>query len=107
MADGNRLDDAAVEQRLAHLDDILGQLERIPGRTAELALEVADTLAEVYGEALARMCGHVGGLDALCRDELLRHLLVLHHLHPEPTEVRVAEALDDLRAGGVQVRLVG
>jgi hypothetical protein len=105
MADTGRLDDAAVEARLARLDDMLAQLERIPGRTAELALDVADTLIEVYGEAVARLCGHTGdGLDGLCRDELLRHLLLLHHLHPEPTEARVAGALDDLRAGGVQVR---
>ena len=108
MADGFRLDDSAVEARLARIDEVLGQLERIPGRTAELALEVADTLADVYGEALARICSHVGGgLDALCEDELLRHLLVLHRLHPEPTESRVAGALDQLRAGGVQARLVG
>ncbi|SCL34012.1 hypothetical protein GA0070624_4880 [Micromonospora rhizosphaerae] len=100
--DVRRLDDAAVEPRLARLDDVLGQLERIPGRTAELAMEAVETLTEVYGEALARVADLAAGsprlLDGLTGDELLRHLLLLHCIHPDPAERRVARALDDLRA---------
>jgi hypothetical protein len=110
MADPARLDDEAVEGRLGRLDDVLGQLECIPGRTAELALEAIELLADVYGEALGRMCDRVsrdaGVRAALNQDELLRHLLVLHRLHPEPTEARVARALDDLRGHGVDAELV-
>jgi len=112
--DAHRLDDAAVEKRLARLDDLLDQLEQIPGRTAELAVEAVETLLEVYGEALARVTTCAGGssdvLDALTGDELVRHLLLLHRIHPHPVEERVARAVDDVRAQlrsqGADVELV-
>ncbi|MEU2615534.1 NifU family protein [Micromonospora sp. NPDC007271] len=110
-----RLDDAAVEPRLARLDAVLGQLEQTPGRTAELALEAVELLTEVYGEALARVTDLAAdgprALDRLTGDELLRHLLLLHRIHPDPPERRVARAVDDLRpqvrAQGGEITLVG
>ncbi|MFE9690143.1 hypothetical protein [Micromonospora sp. NPDC005806] len=113
--DIRRLDDAAVEPRLARLDAVLGQLEQTPGRTAELALEAAELLTEVYGEALARVtelaADSTQALDRLTGDELLRHLLLLHRIHPDPLDRRVARAVDDLRpqlrAQGAEIALVG
>ncbi|MFR9775709.1 hypothetical protein ACL02O_06575 [Micromonospora sp. MS34] len=110
-----RLDDAAVEPRLAHLDAVLGQLEQTPGRTAELALAAVAILTEVYGEALARVTDLAAGnphvLDRLAGDDLLRHLLLLHGIHPDPLDRRVARAIDDLRpqlrAQGTEIALVG
>ena len=110
-----RLDDAAVEPRLARLDALLGQLEQTPGRTAEVALAAVELLTEVYGEALARVTDLAAGdphlLAGLTGDELLRHLLLLHRLHPDPPERRVARAVDDLRpqlrAQGAEIALVG
>ncbi|MET8093781.1 hypothetical protein [Micromonospora sp. NPDC005220] len=110
-----RLDDAAVEPRLARLDAVLAQLEQTPGRTAELALEAVETLTEVYGEALARVTDLAAGsprtLDQLTGDELLRHLLLLHRVHPDPLDRRVARAVDDLRpqlqAQGAEIALIG
>ncbi|MFU8871616.1 hypothetical protein [Micromonospora sp. SL4-19] len=110
-----RLDDAAVEPRLTRLDAALGQLEQTPGRTAELALEAVEILTEVYGEALARVTDLAAddrrALDRLADDELLRHLLLLHRIHPDPVERRVARAVDDLRpqlrARGAEIALVG
>jgi Fe-S cluster biogenesis protein NfuA len=93
------LDDVAVEERLARLDDVLGQLERIPGATAALALEAVQALTEVYGAALARVVDVASPavLESFDRDELLRHLMVLHGLHPHPVEHRVQAALDRVR----------
>ncbi|MFD2764912.1 hypothetical protein [Micromonospora eburnea] len=113
--DVQRLDDAAVEPRLARLDAVLGQLEQTPGRTAELALEAVELLTGVYGEALARVTDLAAAsppaLDRLTGDELLRHLLLLHRIHPDPVERRVAGAVDDLRpqlrAQGAEIALVG
>ncbi|MBM0225393.1 MULTISPECIES: NifU family protein [Micromonospora] len=113
--DVQRLDDAAVEPRLARLDAVLGQLEQTPGRTAELALEAVEMLTEVYGEALARVtdlaADSTRALDRLTEDELLRHLLLLHHIHPDPLDRRVARAVDDLRpqlrTHGAEIALVG
>ncbi|MDZ5442354.1 hypothetical protein U2F26_06355 [Micromonospora sp. 4G57] len=113
--DDQRLDDAAVEPRLARLNAVLGQLEQTPGRTAELALEAVEMLTEVYGEALARVtdlaADSTRALDRLTEDELLRHLLLLHHIHPDPLDRRVARAVDDLRpqlrTHGAEIALVG
>ncbi|MFJ8577897.1 hypothetical protein [Micromonospora sp. NPDC093277] len=113
--DVQRLDDGAVEPRLARLDTVLGQLEQTPGRTAELALEAVELLTGVYGEALARVTDLVAdsgpALDRLTADELLRHLLLLHRIHPDPLDRRVARAVDDLRpqlrTQGAEITLVG
>jgi Fe-S cluster biogenesis protein NfuA len=96
-----RLDDGAVEARLAWLDGVLAQLEKMPGRTAELALEIIGVLTEVYGEALTRVTAIAAGsprlLDGLTGDELLRHMLLLHRIHPDPPQRRVARVIEDLR----------
>lgn len=113
--DVRRLDDAAIEPRLSRLDALLGQLEQTPGRTAELALDAVEILTEVYGEALARVTDVAGNtphaLDRLAGDELLGHLLLLHRIHPDPLERRVARAVDDLRpqlrAQGAEIALIG
>jgi Fe-S cluster biogenesis protein NfuA len=110
-----RLDDASVRERLARLDDLLGQVEQIPGPSGELALEAVSALATVYGEALARAVAHASSapavVEAFTGDELLGHLLVLHDIHPDPVERRVARALDGLRSAlrqrGADVELVG
>ena len=110
-----RLDDAAVRERLTRLDELLAQVEAIPGPSGELALDAVSALAEVYGEALARAvtCANDAPdvLAALTGDELLGHLLVLHGVHPDPVERRVTHALDELRPAlqerGGDVELAG
>lgn len=105
MADGTaearapgRLDDAAVEERLARLDELLAGLEQVPGPTAEAALECVQALTEVYGEGLARVLGWIGpGVTARCVDDpLVRHLMVLHELHPHPVEQRVRQVIEEI-----------
>jgi Fe-S cluster biogenesis protein NfuA len=93
----DRLDADAVEQRLRRLDGVLAQLEQIPGRTAELAMGAVELLLDVYAE--------------LTEDDLVRHLLVLHGLHPDPPRERVGRAVAELGAvvarHGATVELVG
>jgi Fe-S cluster biogenesis protein NfuA len=107
----DRLDDAAVRERLIGLDDLLDRVEQIPGPAGELALEAVAALAEVYGEALARALALTADPGAFVADELLGHLLVLHGLHPDPVDRRVARALDEmapaLRERGGEVALTG
>ncbi|GAA4858802.1 MULTISPECIES: NifU family protein [Saccharopolyspora] len=107
-----RVDDAGVRERLARIDELLGQVEQAPGPAARIALDAVSALAEVYGEALARAVEQAGAArEPLLADELVGHLLVLHDLHPDPPERRVARALDALRpelaARGVEVALLG
>jgi Fe-S cluster biogenesis protein NfuA len=110
MADANRLDDPAVEHRLGRLDALLDQLQHTPGRTAEVGLEAVETVLEVYGEALSRVTERLGAGPELTGDELLRHLLLLHHIHPDGTQERIGRAVrdagDQLRRRGARVELV-
>ncbi|WP_330460957.1 NifU family protein [Streptomyces sp. NBC_00820] len=94
-----RLADPAVEARLAHLDQLLAELESVPGPATRSAIESVQLLTEVYGEALARVMDHADGQLAgrLADDELLGHLFVLHAIHPEPVERRAARAVERLR----------
>lgn len=108
-----RPDEGAVAGLLARLDETLERLEGTPGATAETALDAVTMLTEVYGEALSRMMAHISGDAAasLVEDDLVGHLLVLHDLHPEPLERRVARTLErlrpDLKRRGLDAELVG
>ncbi|MEU5598001.1 NifU family protein [Streptomyces sp. NPDC020298] len=112
MADGTRLDEASLAARLARLDDLLEHLEETPGPTAREALEAVRALTEVYGEALARILDRAQAPLAgeMAEDELLAHLMVLHGIHPEPVEVRVAREVErlggELRERGGDLELV-
>ena len=91
-----------MRERLTRLDGLLEQVEAIPSPSGEIALVAVSALAEVYGEALARAVAYASEtvpelLPAITGDELLGHLLVMHGIHPDPVERRVAHALDQLR----------
>ncbi|MBE1532186.1 NifU family protein [Actinomadura algeriensis] len=119
MADGRREDrrlgEGDVAERLTRIEEALAALERTPGRTAESALDTVATLAEVYGEALARVMDRAAHdarlVSALTDDDLVGHLLALHDVHPAPVEERVARALADIReqlgSHGADVELDG
>jgi Fe-S cluster biogenesis protein NfuA/nitrite reductase/ring-hydroxylating ferredoxin subunit len=96
------MEDAAVRERLAHVESLLGSIEDDAAATEAVAAVV-----ELYGEALARL---LEGADPVA-DELVSHLLVLHDLHPVPVEERVLGALDEvrpyLRSHGGDVELLG
>lgn len=108
-----RLDDHAVHERLAVLDEQLARLEVTPGPVGELALVAVSGLAEIYGQALARALDLADPalVSRLLDDELIGHLLALHGIHPESVEVRVGRAIDGLRpalsARGATVELAG
>lgn len=90
-----------AEELLHRLNELLEQLERLPGPAGKLAMDAVTALSELYGTALARVMALVDGEPripgVLAEDELLRHLLVLHGIHPLPLADRVADALDRLR----------
>ncbi|MET1022370.1 MAG: NifU family protein [Arthrobacter sp.] len=115
--------------RIESLLDALGAGGAVArGRAEELVRQVT----ELYGSGLARILeilddrGQLDGgtLDALTADELVSGLLVIHGLHPQDLETRVAAALDSVRpylgshggnvelldissAGVVRLRLLG
>ncbi|MET8942820.1 NifU family protein [Streptomyces sp. NPDC004542] len=113
MADGTRLDETSLAARLARLDDLLERLEETAGPTAREALDAVRALTEVYGEALARILDRADASlsAALAGDELLAHLMVLHGIHPDPVQARVAREVErlrgELRGRGGELELVG
>jgi Fe-S cluster biogenesis protein NfuA len=108
-----RLDDRAIAERLATLDEQLAQLESTPGAIGELALTAVSGLAEIYGQALARALDLVDPalVERMLGDELIGHLLVLHGLHPTPLQYRTSRVIEGLRtalsARGAEIELVG
>lgn len=97
---------------------LLEELRGVAGPQAwQRVEELVQRLLELYGAGLERVLEHAaacarddGALGARLReDELVSSLLVLHGLHPSPTEERVARALDELRArlGGLELGLAG
>ena len=99
------MDDADVRERVARVEELLGAIEG-----DARALEAVQAVVELYGEALRRVVVSVGAAE-LTDDELLSHLLLLHDLHPDDVETRVARALDEVRpylgSHGGDVELVG
>lgn len=98
--------------RADRVEALLAELEELPdGPARALATEAVGALVDLYGEALARMTARTPSdeLVALCDDELVSHLLMVHDLHPSTTEERVAAALATVRpyleshGGGVEL----
>jgi Fe-S cluster biogenesis protein NfuA len=104
---------------VARVDALLGSVEALAdARGREVATELAQALADLYGEGLSRLVAIVAEHDdggamagAVAGDELVSHLLLLHGLHPERLEARVRRALDEVRpyleSHGGDVELLG
>jgi Fe-S cluster biogenesis protein NfuA/nitrite reductase/ring-hydroxylating ferredoxin subunit len=96
--------DEHARERVAALEERLERLE-------PAALDAVSGLVEVYGEALGRIVRSLPAeaVAALAADELVGQLLLIHDLSPEPVEMRVAAALDEVRpylashGGGVEL----
>jgi Fe-S cluster biogenesis protein NfuA len=99
------MDDAEVRERVARVDELLDRIPEDPVYT-----ETLQAILELYGEALRRVRQWCP-VERLVEDELLQHLLLLHGLHPDDVEARVARALDEVRpylgSHGGDVELVG
>lgn len=89
-------------ERIGTLLDALGAGGAVArGRAEDLVRQVTD----MYGSGLERMLEILdeqgklddGTLAALASDELVSGLLIIHGLHPESMETRVAGALDSVR----------
>lgn len=88
---GDRIEQLLDELRAAADPRFYGQAEEMLGLVTEL-----------YGGGLARIVEIVGSRDpdvltALAGDELVSSLLLVHGLHPDGLETRVARALDGVR----------
>jgi Fe-S cluster biogenesis protein NfuA len=99
------MNDSEVRERVARVEELLGRIASDPAAT-----EVLQAVVELYGEALRRVVA-AGPPSELLEDELISQLLLLHDLHPDDAEKRVARALEEVRpylgSHGGDVELLG
>jgi hypothetical protein len=91
-----------LEQPLAHISTMIGELEQLPDRTArERARTLVQAVLDLHRAGLARILELAGEtpalVDAIAADETVSVLLALHELHPRPLVDRVAHVVDALR----------
>ena len=102
------------------IEGLIKTIENLPDPTARAsALGLVQALMEFHGEALDRLMeivaaeGEVGYaiFDRFAADEVVSNLLLLHGVHPEPIESRIAAALESvspyLHSHGGSVELLG
>lgn len=80
----------------------LEAIDGLPGTARDVANAAVAAVVEVYGEGLGRVVDLIASqapelAGPMADDELVSHLLLLHGLHPDPIEVRVERALDEVR----------
>jgi len=108
----------ATPQRIDRIEVMLRQFdEHADANVRELAREIVAALLDFYGAGLARIVavaereGAAQLLTALAQDDIVANLLLLHDLHPEPLEARIAKALESVRpylkSHGGNVELLG
>jgi len=108
------------DQRAARIEELLEEVSAFADPQARATTEeLIQTLLDLYGDGLARILdlagqGDLSGqalIELFAGDELVRSLLLLHGLHPAGIEVRVAQALDEVRpylkSHGGNVELIG
>jgi Fe-S cluster biogenesis protein NfuA len=110
------MQDTAVRHEVQAVESALADLEGLPdGAARTAALGAVEGLLRLYGEGLRRVVERLAlapvVAEQLADDELVGHLLLLHGLHPDTLEERVARALEDVRpymgSHGGGVELVG
>jgi Fe-S cluster biogenesis protein NfuA len=116
-SDGNP--GGALRGRIEQIETLIEDLEACadPAALAH-ARAIVQAVLDFHGAALSRLLSHVAAagtpgraiLDRLARDVDVSSLLLLHGLHPDELEVRVARALEQvrpqLRAHGGDVALL-
>lgn len=110
------MDDRELKACAARIEALVKEVESFQDAgVRETVVELLQALLQLYGHGLGRMLEIVERrdrriLDHLAQDELVAHLLFLHGLHPVPLELRVAQAVEEvrpyLRSHGGNVELV-
>ena len=104
---------ANAEQTGRRIEEVLDRLAATGDPTAAAAAEeLVRSLMDFYGAGLARILHLLSGapgrasgapLDGLLGDPLVASLLVLHDLHPEDRDTRIARALDTVHEHALEM----
>jgi hypothetical protein len=113
--------DAGPDEARRASEHVERLLEEVHATTSPQAWQTVEALVQalvaLYGDGLSRLVAllvergvYEDALqERLADDELLGSLLALHGLHPQPPELRIRRALDDVAAktGAIQLALEG
>jgi len=112
--------DDDIRDRIGRIETLIEEIERFADPAAQARTRaIVQAVLEFHGAGLARLVGQVAAagppgrtlLETFARDDLVANLLLLHGLHPQDLEERVALALDrvrpQLRSHGGDVELLG
>ncbi|MDT0484409.1 MULTISPECIES: hypothetical protein [Streptomyces] len=100
---------SSAEQTGRRVEEVLDRLaESGDTAAATAAEELVRSLMDFYGAGLARILHLLSGAPGeaaarLLDDDLVASLLVLHDLHPEDRDTRIARALDGIREHTLEV----
>ncbi len=95
-----------VRRRIEHLEALIQGLDQLADPAGrEQSRELVQTLLEFHGAAVARVLERIAELGesghaliaSLAGDDLVSNLLLLYGLHPLDLEVRIRQALDQVR----------
>ena len=113
-------DEREFRERVQEIGRLITALDGEAGdKSRTAARELIQLVMELHGVGLEKMMeivfSHSGSgaeaIDLLARDRVVSSLLVLHGLHPDPLETRVARAVEavsaKLRKQEVEVHLLG
>lgn len=112
-------DESRPAEWAAKIDDLARRAETLPdARAKAVAIELLQVVMQYHAAALERMLAIVGEspggetvIRSLVEDHLAASILLLHDLHPDSFEVRVADAIHRLRLQlnprGANVALLG
>ncbi len=112
--------DKDFERRLEIIERSIRELEAAADPAVRAtAQQLVQAILELHGRGLERLLEIVHAsvpvdvrpIDACGRDPLVRHLLLLHSLHPLSLEERVLQAIEDVRPSlksqGASLELLG
>jgi hypothetical protein len=81
------------------IEELVGQVQAIPDAQARgLTIELLRAVMDFHAAGIERMLAIAGdSRDAIAADDLCSALLLLHGLHPDSIETRIARALERLQ----------
>jgi hypothetical protein len=83
----------------ARIDELVQQIEAVPDPAARaLATDLVQAVMRLHAEALERILALAPeSIAAIAGDDLVSRVLVLHGLHPDDFDTRLARAMDKLQ----------
>jgi hypothetical protein len=103
------------KESIARIDQLVASVQALPDPSARaVAVELVQAVMSLHASALERMLEVVAtsapeAVELFAADDLVSSVLVLHGLHPDDFETRLARAIDgllrffDSRGAGIEV----